>query len=251
MEKTKIYLIVLLALMIASLGAMAQPGGLNPLVGSTHSYSVTSGGGGLSWTISPGTAAIDYVINSGATATNVSITWKTAGTYSLTLTETNGTLCKTIKQVSVKVDPNTFNVHTTSPVATCNVAEDVINPPTSYTNHVTINVDMTTGTSWSPTWEFIFGLTGTNGTISNVKVGGTSQAGISPYTITGITSTSGSKTVAVECDITGDPTLFQSVVLTINSARELTYNTPSNATGSQSATQTINAIPATSSISAN
>ena len=172
MKKATFYLIALLALMMTSIGAMAQPGGLNPLVGSTHDYSVTSSGGSLLWTIASGTAGTDYVINSSSTTTTVNITWKTAGTYSLTLTETNASLCKTIKQVSVKVDPNTFNVHTTNLVATCNVAEDVINPPTSYTNHVTINVDMSTGTPWSPTWEFVFGLTGTNGTISNVKVDG-------------------------------------------------------------------------------
>lgn len=249
MKKTTIYLIAVLALMFASVGAMAQPGGLTPLVGSTHKYSVTPGGANtLAWTVSQPSG---YTISGGSTET-ATIIWTTAGTYTLTFTETiASTGCKTQVEKKIVVSPNTFDVYATSPAVTCNIAENVINPPTNYTNHVSINVDMTTGTSWSPTWEFVFGLTGTNGTISSVKVDGTSQTGSSPYSITGISSTSGLKTVTVECDITGDPTLVQTVVLSINSAKELTYNTPSNAAGSQSATQTINAIPATSAISAN
>jgi hypothetical protein len=251
MKKTTFYLIAFLAIMVSSLGALAQtPGGLTPLVNSTHSYIVMPGGANtLAWTVTP---ALGYTINSATNASTVNITWTVAGTYTLTFTETIvATGCKTQVQETIVVSPNTFNVFTTGPAPDCNVAESVIDPPTSYTNHVTIPVDMTTGNSWSPNWQFVFGLVGNNGTITNVKVDGVAQTGSSPYTITGINSTAGLKTVSVECDITGDPTLLQSVVLTINSAKELTYNTPSNATGTQSATQVINAIPATSAISAN
>lgn len=251
MKKTTFYLIALLALIMTNIGAIAQtPGGLTPMVGSTHSYTVTPGGANtLLWSVSPGSG---YTIISATNSSTVNIKWTQAGTYSLTFTETNGTTCYTKKEVSVKVDPNTFDVYATIPAVTCNAAELVINPPTSYVNHVTIAVGMTTSnTSWSPNWEFSFGLVGNNGTISNVKVGGVDQSGSGPYTITNILSTSGKATVNVECDITGDPTSAQTVVLTINSARELTYNTPSNVVGNQSVTQTINAIPNTSAISAN
>jgi len=251
MKKTTFYLIALLALMMTSVGAMAQPGGLTPLVGSTHSYTVTPGGANtLAWTVSPGSG---YTINSATNSSTVNITWTAAATYTLTFTETNGsTGCKTVKQSTIVVGANTFDVYTTSPAVTCNIAENVINPPASYVNHVIIPVGMTTSnTTWSPNWEFSFGLAATNGTITNVTVDGISKTVSGSYTITPISSASGSKTFNVECDITGDPTLVQTVVLTITSAKELQYNTPDKDIDDWIATQTINAIPATSSISAN
>lgn len=252
MKKTFTYLIALLALMITSMGAMAQDGS-SPLVNSTHTYSVNPGSSGntFAWTIVEGTAGTDYTLG-GTTSTTATITWKTTGTYTLQFRETATTgSCIALVTKSITVGANTFDVSTTSPAVACNDASGQANVPGTYSTAVSFTVTMSTGSSWSPNWEFTFGLAGTNGTLSNVKVDGTTQSGSGPYTITGITSTSGAKTVTVTCDITGTPTVAQSVVLTITAAKELQYNTPDKDTNDYLATQTINAIPGTSAITAN
>jgi len=251
MKKKAIYLIVLVALMITSLGVVAQ-NGLTPLVGSTHVYTVTAGSGTKAWTVVQGTAGTEYAINSGVNTASANITWNVAGTYTLEFRETAATgSCIGLVTTTVVVGANTFDVWPSTTTATCNGANNIANITGNYLTHVTFTVNMTTGSSWSPTWEFTFTLAGTAGALSNVKVDGSTQSGTGPYTVTGITSTLGVKTVTVECDITGDVNTLQQVALNITSAKELIYNTPENNALNNSATQIINALPTTTPISAN
>jgi len=254
MKKTKILLITLLGLMIASMGAMAQPGGLTPLVNSTHTYSVTPGDAGNSkaWSI---TQPSGYTIISGASTASVVIKWTTAGTYTLTYTETAPiTLCKTVIEKTIVVSGNTFDVVTPATLAAiCNEASGVPNYASSdVSTTVQFVVNMATGvSSWNPNWEFNFTLTPSNGTtISNV----TSSAGTltsGPYKVTGLSSASGVGTVTITLELTGGVNAAHTVDFAITSATELQYNTPSNNTGNKAATQTINGIPATTAFSAN
>lgn len=250
MKKTTYYLISLLAVMMLSIGAMAQ-GGLTPLVNSTHSYTVTpqSGTNTLAWTVTP---ASGYSVNSGSASASVNITWTTAGTYTLQFTETNGTSCSTVKTVTVEVAPNTFDVSTSSPTATCNSADGQVNySGSSATTSITFTVDMTTANaSWSPNWEFVFTLTPSSGvTVANVAASAGTLSGSGPYTVTAIPSTSGAKTMTVTMDVTGDIYTLNTVALSITSAKELSYNTPDKDSNDWIGTQTINAVPNTSSIS--
>jgi len=247
MKKSILYLIALVAIMFTSMGVKAQ-GGLTPLVGSTHTYTVTATGT-KAWTVSP---ASGYTINSGAATSSVNITWTATGTYTLTFTETNASNCSTVKTATIQVGLNTFDVSTASPTATCNAADGQANYSVSTaTTAITFTVDMTTGnSSWSPNWQFVFTLTPSSGaTIAGVAASAGTLSGSGPYTLTAIPSTSGAKTVTITMNVTGNIYTMHTVDLAITSAKELTYNTPDKDNNDWTATQTINPVPNTSSIS--
>ena len=251
MKKTFTYLLATAALMIVGAAAMAQ-GGLAPFLGSTHEYTITpeSTSNSLTWSV---TEASGYTINSQTVVTTTSvanITWTATGTYHLQFTEDDGT-CSTVKEITVVVGNNTFDVSTTNPTATCNAADGQVNfAGTTATTGVTFMVSMATGNSaFNPDWNFTFTLTSVSGaTISNVKVGAAVLTGSGPYTAPDQSSASGLGSVTVTCDAEGGINDLQDVVLTITSATELAYNTPDVDTNDWTATQTIDAIPNTSTI---
>jgi len=256
MKKTRNYLIALLVLMINSLGAMAQ-GGLTPLVGSTHVYTVTPGNAGNTkgWSVVEGAAGTDYVLTNGTTA-SASIKWITPGIYTLKFTETNTTTsCATVKQTSVTVS-NAFDVTaTTSLAAICNSATGQINySGSNATTSITFPVTMVTGVSgFNPNWEFTFTLTTTPSlgvSIANVKEGATTLTDVSgTYTATAISSALGVGSVNITLDVTGDIYTVLNVAFAITSAKELDFNTPDKDSDDWTSSQTINAIPQTSTIS--
>lgn len=96
------------------------------------------------------------------------------------------------------------------------------------TTSITFTVDMTTGnSSWSPNWEFSFTLTPSSGaTIANVASSAGTLSGTSTYTLYGIPSTSGAKSVTITMNVTGNIYNLHTVDLVITSGKELTYNTP-------------------------
>ncbi len=250
MKKTLTYLITAVAFILVSNVAMAQ-GGLTPLVGSTHDYTVTADdatNNTLAWSI---VEAAGYTINSGAATETVNITWTAAGTYHVQFSETDAnTNCVTTKQATVVVSANTFDVSTSNPAATCNAKDGTVNPTGNATTSITFTVDMTTANAgWSPNWEIDFTLTpaGT-ATIASVAATNGTLTGSGPYHLTGITSTNGNGTVNITMDVTGDAFTAQSVALAITAAKELDYDTPDVDTDDWNATQTINALPNTSDI---
>jgi len=252
MKRIFTYLIAAVAFMLVSMGAMAQ-GGLTPLVGSTHEYTVTAADASnnpLTWSVVEGTAGTEYTINSGAATETVNITWNTAGTYHLEFREMNATGCITLKQATVVVAANTFDVSTTDPSATCNAKDGTVNPTGDATTSITFMVNMTTANAgWNPNWEIDFTLTpaGT-ATIANVAASGGTLTGTGPYNLTALTSSGGNGTVNITMDVTGDAFTLQSVALAITSAKELQYNTPDMDSDDWDATQTINAIPNTTDL---
>lgn len=251
MKKFAFISILLLGIILSGKVVKAQ-GGLTPLVNSTHVYTVTpeSGSNTLLWSVSPATG---FTINSGANTASVNITWTAAGTYTLTFRETNSsTTCSTLKTATVVVSANTFDVSTSSPLATCNAADGQVNyASSSASTAITFTVNMATGnTSWSPNWQFTFTLTPSAGaTISGVAASAGTLSGTGPYTVTGISSTSGARTMTITMNVSGNIYTQHTVDLAITSAKELTYNTPDRDTNDWTATQTINAVPNTSSIS--
>lgn len=243
------YLIATVVLMIISVAAMAQ-GGASPFAGSTHGYKVTPGDGGntLVWSVSPGTG---YTVNSGAATDSLNITWNTAGTYTLTFTETDvATLCSTEKQITIEVTDNTFDVTISDSIITCNSADGKVNfvgPDT--TTQVSFTVD-TVGVDWDYDWEFKFTLA-SGATITNLlasdgdAITGSGTAG-DPYVVTNISGTVPS--VDITMDVTGSAFTQQSVVMEIVEATELKYNTPALLNANTLSTSLINAIPNTSDI---
>lgn len=253
MKKLITYAILLAILFLSFEGAKAQSG-LSPMVNSRHEYRVTPGNSSnnLSWSISPATG---YTINSGANTAKINVTWTTAGTYTLTFTEeeTSVTHCSTVKTATVVVSANLFDVSTSSPTTTCNAADGQINYASSTaTTAISFTINMETGKpAWSPDWEFSFNLTPVAGaTISNVTASSGSISGAGPYTVTGIPSASGTKTMTVNMSVSGNIYSAQTVGFAITSAKELTYNTPDVDNSDWTGTQTINAVPNTSPISA-
>jgi hypothetical protein len=69
--------------------------------------------------------------------------------------------------------------------------------------------------------------------------------------VTGVTSAAGVGSVTITLDVTGDATTVQTGDFAITSAKELQYQTTESNATNNSATQTINAIPATTGFSAN
>ncbi len=252
MKKFTSYLIAILVLVTISIGVKAQ-GGLSPLVGSTHIYTVVAeddANNTLAWSVT--SPATGYTINSGVATEQVSITWTTAGTYILQFTETDAsTLCATVKTTTVNVAANGFDVSTASPTAFCNSASGSVDyAGTTATTSINIPVNMATGISgFNPDWEFTFTLTPSSGTtIATVAASLGTISGAGPYKVSGLTSTSGVGNVNITMDVSGDIFTERDVVLEITAAKESTYNTPDVDTNDWSATQTINAIPQTSAI---
>lgn len=239
------------AIMLTSEVSRAQ-GGLTPLVGSTHNYTITpeNTSNTLTWSVVEGAG---YTINSQSVVTTTSvanITWTAAGTYHLQFAETNGTSCITLKEVTVTVSANTFDVSVTAAAAFCNTADGQINyAGTDATTPITFTVNMTTGTTFSPNWEIKFTLNPGTATLANItESDGTLTESAGVYTLTAIPSTTGNKTITITMDATGNIFTVQNVLLTITSAKELTYSTPDVDNTDWTATQTINDIPNTSSI---
>lgn len=254
MKKRFTYLLATAALILLSAAAMAQ-GGLAPYVGSTHVYTVTAEdatNNDLEWTVSGGTAGTDFTIVSGAATEQVEITWLTAGTYTVSFSETaDGTGCITTKEATVVVGSNSFDVSTNNPGATCNAADGQINYASSdATTSITFTVDMTTGNAaFNPDWQITFTLTPSTGaSIASVSAGSGSLSGSGPYTLTNLTSSSGAGTVNITMDVTGDIHTLQGVDLEITAATELDYSTSDVDSDDWTASQTINAIPSTSDI---
>lgn len=252
MKKFTFNLFAIIALMIISSATMAQ-GGLFPLAGSTHNYTVVAeddANNTLKWSVT--SSETGFTINSDVATEQVSITWTTPGTYTLQFTETDATtLCATIKTKEVVVGNNSFDVSTVSPTAFCNSANGEINySGSTTTTAISIPVSMVTGIEdFNPIWEITFTLTPNTGTtIESVTASAGILSGAGPYTVTALSSDSGAGTFNITMDVTGDIYSPRDVVLAITSARELTYNTPDVDTTDWLATQTINSIPNTSAI---
>jgi len=253
MKKTLTYLIAITALMIISASAMAQ-GGLTPFVGSTHEYSVQAedaSGNSLAWSVLEGSNGSEYDINSAANGETYNITWNTAGTYTLQFRETaNGTNCITLKETTVVVEANTFDVTISDSIIACNAAEGVVNfTGTDTTTAVSFTVD-TVGVDWDYDWEIQFTLN-SSATLTELAadegdaITGSGTSG-DPYVLTNIAGTVPSVNISMK--VKGSAFAQQSVIMEIVSATELKYNTPALLNENTTSTGYVNAIPNTSPI---
>jgi hypothetical protein len=262
MKKVFTFLMTAATLLLISIGVMAQ-GGATPYLNSTHTYTVEMEDGvnnTAQWIIADdeGTALDPqptFATNVDGNIATLEITWTTVGSFKVQFSETNpSTACVTAKELDVTVSANTFDVTAVTSAATCNAADGVVNyVGTEVTTEVSFVVDMETADSgFNPNWEFTFTLTSTTGaTIGNVTDGTNilTPDGSNIYTLTGLTSADGTGSITIFLDATGELYTAEDVVLTITSAKELTYNTPDVDSDDWAATQTINPIPQTSDIS--
>lgn len=261
MKKTFIYLFTTAVLLTISGIVMAQDGE-TPFLNSTHTYTVTMENGTnntANWIIADNSGeALDpqpsIITNVDGNTATMALTWTTVGLFKVQFSEINqSTACVTAKELDVTVSANTFDVSAVTPAATCNAADGVVNySNTDATTEISFVVDMeTSDENFNPNWEFTFTLTSTTGaTVADVSTGsGTLSEDSGTYTLADLTSVAGTGSVIITLNATGELYTAEDVVLTITSARELTYNTPDVDGDDWLATQAINPIPQTSGIS--
>jgi len=252
MKKKLTYLIASIAFLFIAGVASAQ-GGLTPFTGSTHEYTVTAEddvNNTLAWSVVEGTSGVDYVISDDDTET-VTIVWNTAGTYTLQFSETaTGTGCITLKEVTVVVSGNTFDVTISDSTIACNAADGIINFSGSDTTSVVSFTVDTVGVDWDHNWEIQFTLS-SSATISELAasagdaISGTGTV-LDPYVVTNILGTVPS--IDITMKVTGDAFSQQSVAMEIISATELKYDAPALLGENMVSTAYVNAIPNTSGI---
>lgn len=253
MKKIAINFILLLALMIISVGAMAQNTGSSPYLGSTHTYTSakTSGMTGtiLSWSVSGG----GILTENGTDKLSATIQWTSVGNYTVIVTETTSDGCSTQRSFPVSVVANPFNLTVTAPSADCAagsgtvIADDATSP-----GNTTIAYTVAFAGDNTKTATFDYALTTTtSAVISSVTISGGIYTGTS-LTGNDLTIPAGTNSFTVTIVIASRFDVKDIVKLAISDAKDY-YGTPENntAAANNEGTATINAVPNTTPISAN
>jgi len=253
MKKIAINLIVILALMLISAGAMAQNTGSSPYLGSTHTYTSakTSGmsGTNLSWSVSGGGTLTEI----GTDKLSASILWTAVGSYTVTVTETTADGCSTKRSFPVTVIANPFNLAVTAPSADCaagsgTVIADGATSPGNTT--VSYTVAFTGDNTKTSTFDYALTTT-TSAVINSVTISGGIYTGTS-LTGNDLTIPAGTSSFTVTIVIASRFDVQDVVKLAISDAKDF-YGTPENntAAANNEGTATVHAVPNTSPISAN
>ncbi|MDE5423133.1 hypothetical protein L3073_13015 [Ancylomarina sp. DW003] len=274
MRALKIF--VLACLLLIGGKAFSQSGS-TPYINSTHTYRVHGGvaqpGNSYSWAVfmengdpvvvSP-TANADVVLGTNGGA-EFEITWLKANLpanakYIVQLTETDANTCSTIRQFDVDVSGNVFDILITDLTASCSDASGTIinsandnlgTTSKTFTIDMKTQADMSTGTPFTPDWEFNYTITSTNGNLVNVSVD--DNAAISGNTIVDkdasgkVTVNNNDYSIEFTVEFNNTWNMGDLVTVVLSNGKELSYNTlddPNANTGSV----TINALPATTNI---
>ena len=252
MKKTTFYLIALLALMFASIGAMAQNSGTNPYAGSTHVYTVTkspTNGTTLSWAVSGG-----GTIQGATNETSATVLWgNTAGTYTVTVTETTPSpaSCSTQRSYTVTVVANPFNLTVTAPGATCAAGSGTVIPDVAASpgNTTIVFTVAATGNSKDSKFDYLLS-TSTSAVINSVVISNSIYSG-NNLTGTNMVVPGGVSSFTVTVVVASRFDIQDLVTLKLSNVKDF-YGTPENltTTADNEGTATINAVPKTSPISA-
>jgi len=271
--------LVLLA-SVASAQYVANDGdkgdGDNPYIGTPYAYTVTPGAGSIEWLVYTNNDLTGLVTAGAGTYTisdpnvaNPTITWNAAAgtTYYLTYKETLNS-CSTYRGVVVILETNTFNIAMDADVAAvCNVKEgDVLNwdnydqAGEEVKTSVDYVVNMTKDGSFSiDSWEF-------KGTLSlpgdlavansgDITISGSGTLTVlggvdnKEFTITGIPAGETSVTISVDISSLVSNGGVAPLGISLGKAIKGVVETASVATGNQSQSNTLKALPAASNIS--
>ena len=254
MKRTKNYLIALVALMITSLGAMAQNTGSSPYLGSTHTYTSvkTTGMSGttMAWSVDGG----GTVVEAGNTL-SAAITWTALGAHKVFVTETTAgpNSCSTIREFNVIVTANNFNLTVTAPSADCAAGSGTVIPDgASNPGNTTVVYTVAFSGDNTKTSTFDYALTSTtDAVISSVIISGGIYSGTA-LTGNDITIPTGTASFTITIVIASRFDVQDLVKLAITDGKDF-YGTPENNTSAldNEGTATINAVPNTTPISAN
>lgn len=249
MKKSTFYLITLLALIMSSVGAMAQNSGTTPYAGSTHVYSVTKSpmsGTTLSWAVSGGGA-----IQGATNGTSATVLWgSTAGTYTVSVTETTTSTCSTQKTFSVTVVTNPYNLIVAGPSGPiCATGSGTIIPNNATFPGYTQIAFTVTASGNAKDSKYDYQLTSSTGAnITNVAIDHPVYSGVN-LTGTDLTLSGGTSLITFTVTVKSRFDIQDLVTLTISNGKDF-YGTSENLTSDNTAIATINAVPNTTAISA-
>jgi len=246
MNKTITYLIAVVALMITSMGASAQNTGLTPYANSTHVYTSTKSAIAsttMSWAVSGG------VIQGALDGLSVTILWgNIAGTHILSVTELTPSGCTTVRNLSVDLKANSYNLAVSPPSEGCAMGSGTIIADAALRpGNTTVVYTVTCTGDNTKTSTFDYALTTTSSAvISSVIISGGIYNGT---LLTGndmiIPIGTNSFTVTIVIDSKFD---IQDVVKLAITDGKAAYATTENNILDNDGTATINAVPKTSSI---
>lgn len=263
MKKTTFYLIAVLTFMMTSIGAMAQ-GGASPYLNSTHTYTVImeNGSNTEGWVIA-NASGVALSPQPAFTPTKVGTTakmvitwaspWTVAGTdYKILFTETGTCIAK--RELPVSVIANNFFLTMNADGSECHDLTGTVLAPAASGNttlNFTANLNKDAGFTID-SWQFDFTVNVVTGyTLQSVKVNNGLTLGTSgSYTGQSVAPTS--TTASIEVVINGpvESGTIVTIALANGKAIKGTATTPDNGTGDKNQVLTVNALPATSVISA-
>lgn len=255
-----IKLLLSIFVVMFAFNANAQNTGIAPYVNSIHDYTVTKGTTGtttLAWTVTTGPTG-GYNIVSGAAAETVEVEWLLEGEYILQLTETrDGNVCPTVRQMTVNVIANNFDVlaslKTTkeecatvvSPVV--DDSSDGLNTNDDFGTTKRVFVVTASGIQTTLSWNFDYIVTNTGGALGSydVVVDNTKASVAGSIVTVDAGTTEVLITVSYQTNANRQDPDFD-IKLAISNAMDV--NSTPNKSGDSEISYTINAVPATTGI---
>jgi len=267
-------LMVFVGVLLLTNITQAQNTGTTPYAGSTHTYTITKSsiaGTTLAWSVTTGTAGTDYNFVGATDQASVQVEWLMAGSYVLQVVETRTDItlgCPTIRQIAVTVSANTFDVYAEL-VTTGDACATVANPVDDV-NTNGLNDDDVFGTTTrefkvkmqggdvTKSWSFDYALTDieTDFSVSDVTAvsitGGTATGNnvVVPANVSEVTFSISYSTNKNTSGTNGQDPDFD-LVLAVSGAEDQLGTPDSDITdGSNKATYSVRAVPATTGITA-
>jgi len=280
--KTLRKLLIVIVGVFVSVQVFAQNSGTNPFVGSTHDYHVDKSTltSDLTWTVTGGTQDVDYeFVGDVNTGEDIKIKWLTASATPYTLqvsevrkftaTEIAGGApasgCPTIRQISVTVEANTFDVYAdlvtaahdcafvNSPVVDNDTAGDGSNLGDNSDDDfgTTTREYLITAVDAIGDWSYTYTLTHGGENVGDLKVNGVvyDASFASGKTITGINTPTQTITVTYKTNLNRQDQDFD-LVFTVTGATDSLGTSDGDATAGKTddATYKVYAVPATTGI---
>ncbi len=262
MKKSILILVALVALMLTSLGTMAQ-GGASPYLNSTHTYTVTmeDGANTASWVIADnaGVALATQPSFSSGKAGKVATmvitwadTWASVGDYKIWFIE-SGT-CSTKRELPISIIANTFYLTMNADGSECHdLSGTILGVDAIGNTNLLFTVNLNKDSDWAiDNWKFDFTVNVSSGyTLQSVKLNAGAELGTSGnYSDQSVPGTLATSIILVVINGHVETGATVTVALSNGKAVKGTTTTPDNGTGDKNQELTVDPLPATSAISA-
>lgn len=270
--KSLLKLLMVFVTVLLYTNTQAQNTGTTPYAGSTHTYTITKGTIAtttLAWNVTTGSNGTEYNYTTALDGTSVGIEWLVAGNYVLQVVESRtdvGFACPTTRQISVTVTANAFDVYAelvSAPEECATVVSPVVDADVLGDNSTDIFGTTTRdikvkmqGGDITKSWSFDYALTdiATDFKLSDVtavSITGGTPTGNNVVVAAGTTEVTFSISYSTNKNTVGtngqDPDF--DLVLSVSGAEDQLGTPDSDITdGSNKATYSVKAVPATTGI---